>query len=129
MKITIVTVPHAQQRYETCGDWHYNKDTQEINVVVSEMGDWRKEFLLAMHELVEAGLCMYAGITNETVDAFDMKYEANRDLKDLISEPGDDPKAPYRQQHFYATTLERSLSVQLDIEWEQYEKDIQSLSR
>jgi hypothetical protein len=49
------------------------------------------------HEAIEAYLAIHAGVSPEAVDEFDRAYEAKRKAGD-DSEPGDDPKAPYRKQ-------------------------------
>ena len=48
-------------------------------------------------EAIEAYLAMHAGVSPEAVDEFDRAYQAKRKAGD-DSEPGDDPKAPYRKQ-------------------------------
>lgn len=74
MKITIETIPYDQQRYPTVGDWTFDKEGNLL-IRVSGMGDWRKEALVAVHELVEVLICKQRGITQEQVDKFDMDFE------------------------------------------------------
>jgi hypothetical protein len=50
------------------------------------------------HEAIEAYLAIHAGVSPEAVDEFDRAYEPKRKAGD-DSEPGDDPKAPYRKPH------------------------------
>lgn len=139
MKINIETIPHDQHRYPTVGDW-YLDDQGTLVIRVSELGDWRQEFLIAIHELVEWAKCKYDGVTQEKVDEFDMEYEKNREsaLNDLanppevkalieIAEPGDDSAAPYRKQHCLATGIERIMAAELEVPWDQYEQKIESL--
>src|SRR5258708_1027371 len=59
------TVGHKSQPYDTVGNWRYHGGN--VDVTVSRMSDERYEFLVAMHELIEAYLCKRAGITAETV--------------------------------------------------------------
>lgn len=125
MRIVIETIPHKQQRYDTCGDWTVDGDT--VTIYVSEMGDWRKEMAVAYHELREYLLCKHLGISQESVDSFDIEYEKNRKEGDT-SEPGDDPKAPYYIPHQYATHDERNLIADLGVNWDEYNTLIQSLS-
>lgn len=124
MNIVIKTIPHNAQRYDTCGDWRFNGETLEI--YVSECGEWRYEFLVAMHEAIEAMLCKHHGVKEEAVTAFDMVYEAQRKLDD-ISEPGDSPKAPYHREHRYATDIELFLAHEFSVDWSEYEKRIWGL--
>lgn len=97
--IRIDFIPNSQQRYETAGDWYYEGDT--LILKVSKTEDPLDQQLIALHELVEALLCNHAGITQEVVDKFDMG--PGKDLE----QPGDDPSAPYYEQHKVATNVER----------------------
>lgn len=124
MKIVIETIPHSEQRYPTCGDWIVGGDT--VTIRVSEMGDWRKEMAVAYHELREYLLCKHLGISQESVDSFDIEYEKNRKEGDE-SEPGNDPEAPYYLPHQYATHDERNLIADLDVDWNEYESAIINL--
>lgn len=127
MNITIKTVNHIDQRYETCGDWYF--DVQgDLVIAVSSVGDWRMEALVAFHELAEVLICKHRGITQSAVDEFDIAYEKNRPVDD-VSEPGDDPRAPYYDGHQFATIVERALCRELGVNWQEYEKRILALSK
>lgn len=136
MKIVIETIPHDQQRYPTCGDWYYTDEptTPEVgaptekvlHIKVSNLSDRRREALIAIHELVEVMLCEHDGVTQEAVDDFDKAYEATRQEGD-VSEPGDDEKAPYRDQHCFATGIERLLASRLGVGWKEYESELEQL--
>lgn len=125
LNIKINTIDHKKQRYETVGDWHYISG-DNLNIHVSNMGDWRKEALVAIHEQVEALLCRNMGIKQDLVDDFDIEFEKHR-KEGNTDEPGDDPKAPYKRQHFIATTIERILCAEFGLDWNEYEKVINSL--
>ena len=88
--INIETIKHSQHRYPTVGDWNYTA-TGDWRIRVSEMANWRFEFLVAFHEMIEMALCRDKGITEQEVTKFDKAYEANRPHEDDDSEPGDDP--------------------------------------
>lgn len=122
MNVTIKTIPHIDQRYDTVGDWWFD-DAGDLHLRVSAMGDWRKEALVAFHELAEVLLCKDRGITAETVDAFDMAHAERGDGV----EPGDDPAAPYRAEHFFATTVERLLAAELGVDWVEYDAAVGAL--
>ena len=124
MRIIIETIPHKRQRYETCGDWYFRKGV--LHIKVSKMSDWRREMLVAVHELVEVLLCKDRGITTAEVDAFDKAFEKAR-APGNEDEPGDDPKAPYRKEHFFATNIERLLSAELRVDWAKSDKEINGL--
>jgi hypothetical protein len=90
------------------------------------MADWRYEFLVAVHELIEMALCADHNISPQRVDRFDMEFEANRPEGD-ISEPGDDTQSPYAAQHCFATGVERLLAAELGVSWKMYETKINEL--
>jgi hypothetical protein len=125
MKIQLRTIPHSEQRYETCGDWE-NLPEGSLRISVSDMGNDDYAFLVAIHELVEVWLCNKRGITDEAVSAFDIEYEKNRPEGDE-SEPGNHPDAPYRKEHFFATNIERMIALELGLDWEKYSKAVMSL--
>ena len=125
MKITIETIPHDQQRYDTAGDWIWEPNG-DLTIRVSETGDWRANAAIGVHELVEVLLCKQEGIGQEVVDAFDMAYEARRPEGDE-SEPGDDPAAPYNRQHCFATAVERMLIAAFGMTWNEYENLTEAL--
>lgn len=125
LDIVIKTIPHEGQRYATVGDWQWKSDGRLV-ITVSDMKDWKKEFLVARHELDEVMLCRARGITQEQVDRFDIDYEASR-LEGDTSEPGDSLDAPYRAEHFFATSIERLLAAELKVDWTNYEEVINSL--
>jgi len=113
MRTTIEVVRHEDQRYSTAGDWQF-PDHNLLRVRVSELGDWRYEAAIAVHEFVEAILCKNDGIAEAEVDAFDKDYAGE------FTEPGDDPRAPYHRQHRVALEVERSLIAALGVTWDEY---------
>jgi len=143
MKITIETIPHDKQRYPTVGDWFFTKDverphetemgpgslwipTENLTIRVSDMGDWRYNALVGLHELVEVLKCKHDGVSQESVDQFDIEFEKNR-AKGDDSEPGDSPDAPYKKQHCLATGIERIMAAELGVDWKAYDDAVMSL--
>ena len=126
MKVTIEVISNEQQRYPTVGDWQWDSDREHLTISVSSMGNWRYEMLVAFHELAECLICRHRGIDQSLVDAFDKLYERERTDGD-VSEPGDDPMAPYYKEHQFATCVERLLALQLDVDWKQYNNTVESL--
>jgi hypothetical protein len=124
VKITIEVIPHNQQRYPTAGDWQWTADGLVIKV--SSLADWRHEMLVGIHEAIEAILCFDSNIAEEDVDRFDIQFEKFR-RSDDVSEPGDDPRAPYHRQHRIATAIETLLAVELGVDWNRYEEEINGL--
>jgi hypothetical protein len=92
------------------------------------MKNWKYELLVAVHELVEMALCVDRGVAEESVNAFDIAYETNRDLGDE-DEPGNQPNAPYHREHVFATKLERLLAEELGVHWDDYDKTVMGLSQ
>ena len=120
MRIIIETIEHKDQRYDTVGDWQFIGD--DLVIKVSKLGDEQMEFLVGLHELVEAYLCKAFGISESLVDSFD---KANPDSP----EPGALPGSPYYRQHFLATIVERTVANELDVNWDDYEAVIETMSQ
>jgi hypothetical protein len=120
VRISVITVPHGAQRYDTAGDWQFGADG-DLRITVSELGDWRWETLVALHEIVEAVLCRERGISQETVDLFD------RDFTGPGPEPGLSPVSPYRREHLSAEIIERTVASALGVDWLAYEDAITAL--
>ena len=105
------------------GDWQLKPDG--LHIFVSRMSDQRYEFLVGMHEAIEAYLCKQAGISQAAVDRFDQAYERRRKAGN-DSEPGDDPKAPYHKEHMFASKVERMLANELGVRWNAYDREVSS---
>ena len=127
LKIDIKTIPHSRQRYDTVGDW-FNRGSKEV-ILISDMDDWRYEFLVAFHELIEKKLCEQSGITEEQVTSWDLNFEdlRKKGAHSDTEEPGDDPDAPYSKQHTTATIMEQMMAKELGVDWESYENKVNSL--
>ena len=126
MKINIQTIPHGEQRYPTVGDYWDDPDGV-VQVRVSDMKDWRYEALVAVHELIEMFLTKARNIPEQDISEFDIKFERSREEGLVTGEPGDHVNAPYRNEHFFATNLERLLSSELGVDWFQYDRDVDAL--
>ena len=111
--IHIETIDHSLQRYDTAGDWQVFEDGGWL-ISVSKIGNWKYEFLVGLHELVECALCVDNGITQETVDYFNMNFKGP-------GEPGDDRSCPYYYPHQWASVVERFAAVLLGVHWASYE--------
>jgi hypothetical protein len=125
-RYVIKVVPHRKQRYETVGDWIPGEPVQ---IRVSRMKDERYVFLVALHELIEYELCRMRGIGDAEVVRFDRTFEAERSvgLHSARSEPGDDPRSPYRKEHTFATTVEKLVAQKLGVKWSDYEETAMAL--
>ena len=102
-------IPHSDQRYDTLGDYWIDEDgTWQFRV--SDMGDWRYNFSVLLHEFVEFALLQHKGVSEEDVLAFDLAVPQDSPYAD---DPGFDPKAPYHEEHVYADCMERLIAPKL----------------
>lgn len=124
-KIIVETIPYRDMRYETCGD--YWEEEHSIQFRVAQMSDWRHEFLILSHEMVEWGLVKLTGTSIDEIDSFDKSYEEKR-VEGDVSEPGDHIDAPYRIQHLIASGVEKILAGIMDVDWKSYEEAVNSLT-
>lgn len=125
MRVLIETIAHAQQRYPTVGDYVRDADGT-LHIFVSDLGNWKYELLVALHELIEAGLCQEAGVTFAAIDAFDLAWP-HPQTPASAEEPGEDPAAPYHRQHRVASAIEQLMAERLNVDWTDYNRAINAL--
>ena len=118
MKFILSTISRQEQRYDTLGDWFTDIDGVHVIRVTEQPQDRRHAWLLMLHEFVEMVLCMQRGISQETVDKWDMEWKGE-------GEPGADASSPYYHEHLFAETLERYLASELGVEWSDYERALE----
>lgn len=109
-------------RYRTVGDYWKDADGT-LHIKVAESGDPRYAEAVAIHELFELLLCQNKGVTLESIDSFDEEFETHPE--NIDKEPGDEPNAPYRDEHNLATAVERMYIASLELSWKEYD-DAQS---
>ena len=119
MRIVVETVDRPS-RYPTVGDWYF--DGNDLHVEVATMGQ-TNQLLVVVHEIVEAFLCRWDGVSEADVTAFDKEYERLRHDGDE-SEPGDHQDSPYRKQHQIATSVERVLCHMIGEDWSVHEQRV-----
>ena len=126
MNIAIEVIPHSEQRLTNSlgGDWKFDENGN-LTVRVSDMGDWRMNFLLARHEMDEAILCKYAGITTEMVDADELNAKDTDDPDSFSGYPG----SCYQKQHNDALAAEWIMARALDVDWKEYAKKFEALGK
>lgn len=151
--ISVETVDHNDQRYDTVGDYRFLGTA--LDLTVSDMGDWRMGIACAVHEIIEASLLVTNKIPEYEVTAFDKEYEDARqavlsmdretrierevaiqkyrarwrcdcDITD-DSEPGEDVHAPYHREHMFADGIERLVARELGVRWPDYQEAVLSL--
>ena len=123
MKILIEVIPHNEQRLGGEGDWIW--EGENLRVRVSDMKDWKYNFLLARHEMDEAVLCRNAGITTDMVDQDELKAGDNDDPDSLTGYPG----SCYQQQHNDALVAEWIMARNLGVKWEDYGEAFHKLKK
>lgn len=125
MNIEIHSAPEKMIRSSQSGDWRYNYQSH-FNILVSDQLKEPSQLAVAIHELVEAYLCRDAGIPEKEVCDFDDRYEKERKegRHPQEHEPGDDPEAPYREQHMAATHVERAVCHALGLNWTEHEQSV-----
>ena len=123
MNIHIQVIPKTSMRANVDGaDWYWDEQ-EDLQVRVCPMSDWRYETLLAIHEAVEAIMCKHNGVSQESVDLFDLEYDIQHP-EETDCEAGDDPAAPYVREHCFATAIERILCAELGVSWRKYDDEL-----
>lgn len=125
MEIHIKTIPHSEQKYATVGDYETDENGV-LQIRVSEMGDFFYNGMVAAHELIEWLLCKKAGITEQEITNFDLKFESER-TEGNLDEPGFSPNAPYIKQHSFATSVELGMCAMAGVDFMEYDKKVNSL--
>lgn len=119
-EIHIHALPYAQMRYPTFGDYQrFADDSLEITVV--KLPDWRHEFLIGLHELIEEAVTRARGITEPEILAFDLAHLE-------LADPGMDTRAPYHKEHVLATAIEMMVAQALGVDWAAYERACEEAS-
>lgn len=121
MNIHILSVPNEEIKLRkgfTGADWWWDESGDLQVRVAVELEDWRERMALAVHEATEALMCKHNGVTVAQVDKFDAKFKGENEI-DVNA--GDEPDAPYRLEHTYATAIERILTGVLGVDWKSYD--------
>lgn len=128
LNVRIKTVPHKLQQYETAGNYWLDADAggAVLEIRVSCMRDRRYEFLLALHELIEAFLCDWRRIPFAEITRFDIEYESGRHSGEPL-EPGASARAPYQREHQFAERIERMVARELEVDWPRYDRAVERL--
>ena len=109
--IVIKFIRQDEQRYNTVGD--YWEDENTIQFRVSKFEDWKAEFLIALHELVEKAINMRQGIADKQVDDWDFNCKED--------DPGIVDGCPYSDGHAFATAIEMLMCNKLGMNWQNYD--------
>lgn len=120
MELTVKIIPHNNQRYDTCGDYQINPATNALDVRISDTKNQDYNFLVTVHEIIEAYLCLKRKIDYNLITEFDVKFHGK-------GEPGDDKHSPYRREHKFSTQIEKKLAKELGVKWKIYDETINQL--
>jgi hypothetical protein len=121
MKIIVTEIDHSSQLYNTVGN--YAMDIEKcLHISISKMSNPLYFWPILLHELTEIAIVLFTGISFFAIDAFDIKYEEDREkgLHEDWEEPGDDKNSPYHQAHCFATAVERMICAILGLSWQDY---------
>lgn len=113
-------IPHSCQVYDTAGD--YEEFHKHWVVRISELRNWKFEFLVLIHELVEMALTKANGVDWKDIDEFDKNGEGSQH-----PDPGMLPHAPYHHEHVKATYIEQKVAKMLGVDWDEYNRRLDSL--
>jgi hypothetical protein len=130
-EIIIKAIHHNEQAYETCGNYWWENDKKILQIRVSDTNS-HYNFLIAVHELIEAYLAECKGIKEEDITKFDIEFEKMREQYPLLvgnDEPGDHDKAPYNIEHIISSKIEKWLVDNMELNWKDYEDTINSLHK
>jgi len=116
--ITIHLTTHKDlPRNNSLGDYFSDEEGNVTIIAYMKNEEYYNEaFLIALHEMIEQRLTEHRGISEHDIDAFDRCVDQNRD----VQEPGDEPDAPYYQEHRFAENVERLVAMELGVDWHDY---------
>jgi hypothetical protein len=120
-------VPVKDMRYCSVGDYR-ELDIPDLpgywDLTCTDLGDWRENFLILIHELVELAITQHQGIAEPDIVKFDKKWNAAHNGVEGDDEPGFNSKAPYCKAHTVATAVELLLAAELGVSWTDYGKRV-----
>jgi hypothetical protein len=110
--ISIKTVDKKKIRNGGIGDYKRGVDGS-LHILVARMKNKDYEFLVAIHELVEAWLADRHGVNYKEIDQYDKEYKGP-------GEPGETKDAPYKEEHKFANKIEYLVGKELEIDMKDY---------
>jgi hypothetical protein len=110
----------------TGADWWISEDGT-LQVRVERLATYGRTMSLMVHEITEAIICKFQGVTVEQVDKFDTEFERLHPENKGI-EAGDADGAPYGKAHMLATACERIVAAEMGIgscdSWKSYDDEL-----
>lgn len=125
INLKITTVNHNKKRYNTVSDYFIGAEG-EINLKISKFSDAKMEMIIAVAELAKILLCCNSEIDAEAIEDFGYAFDDSRKLMDATN-PFNDIDAPNYKQQIIANKLIRIMCKELDIDWNDYQKEISNL--
>lgn len=125
--VEITTVDHTRQRFNIVGDY-VEEDSGKTKLTISKFQDTRMEMITAVGELVKIFLCKSENICAEEVEDFGYAFDDSRAHLDTTN-PAEDVSAPNHKQHKIATRLLNVLCEELELDWNEYQKEMSELLR
>ncbi len=130
-EVHVKFIPNNDHRYETIGDWWFDKKGN-LQVRVSSFEDERHSMLVAIHEIFEAYAATKNNVPEPEVTKFDLWFEEESNagrMPPTLDEPGMHPKCPYNEEHQYATAVEMTLATLLKVNWWEYDEALRKMSK
>lgn len=131
-KIVIYFIPYSKMRYPTIGDYWIDA-MGDWQIRVSKMDSMLSEVAVALHELFEMASVINTAVQNgkdpkaaiKDIDDFDIMFEKERaeGKQSADAEPGHDPRAPYKTDHFNAEMIERHFVTHNKLLWNRHEEN------
>jgi len=110
--------------FTTIGYWSWSEpqNSGTLHIEVVKMSDWRFEFAVWGHEIIEVAYCWLIGTTTEQADDFDAMYEKgyNDGTIPKTKEPGHDRKCPYHWGHMAGVAWEHICIFITFASWSKY---------
>lgn len=119
--INIKFIPQIEQRFDCVhqvGDYWETEDSIEFRITEFENPAYSQA--IALHELVEKWRNDQLGITDASVDIFDLAHPE-------LADQGLSPDAPYHKTHMEADVFERQYIINSGNDWAAYEAAIDEL--
>lgn len=99
-------------------------EEEPLKIIVARMENPDYEFLIALHEMIEAYLIKRRGLNLKKIDEWEERFEREvqegKRPKNAIAEKQKD--CPYRKEHEIAIKIEKTLAKYLKVNWKKYEE-------
>ena len=130
LNIQIKTIPHHFQEYDTVGNYWRdvnNCGAEALEIRVSRMSDRRHEFLVALHEMIEAFLCDWRRIPFAEITRFDIEFEGRAGAGRIRRARRRRCARPIAASISSPSSIERIVAQELEVDWPQYNRAVERL--